>query len=182
VPLLPSDISRLYRAHAEQLVAYFARRTYDGEAAVDLTAETFAVAFRQRERFEGAPDEDGIRWIYGIARNQLSTFFRDGRVERRAMERLGVERRELTDYEYERIEELASLATVRARVAAELASMPDEHARVLQLRVVDELSYDEIATALAITEQTARARVSRALRLLGERIEPFMAREDGAHV
>jgi RNA polymerase sigma-70 factor (ECF subfamily) len=178
MPLLPSDISRLYEAHARGLVAYFARRTYDAEQAVDLTAETFATAFRQRARFIGHPDDDGPKWIYGIARNQLQTFYRDGRVERSAMAKLGVERRELTEPEYERIEELAELATVRRRVATELAAMPGEQARILQMRVVDEQGYDEIALALAISEQTARARVSRALKSLAARIEPFMPSEE----
>ncbi|MDO9354048.1 MAG: sigma-70 family RNA polymerase sigma factor [Solirubrobacteraceae bacterium] len=180
MPLLPSDISRLYEAHARGLVAYFARRTYDAEHAVDLTAETFATAFRQRARFIGEPDRDGPRWIYGIARNHLQTFYRDGRVERSAMAKLGVERRALTEPEYERIEELAELATVRQRVASELAAMPDEQARILQMRVVDEQGYDEIASALQISEQTARARVSRALRSLAVRIEPFMPSEEAS--
>ncbi|MDQ8047238.1 MAG: RNA polymerase sigma factor [Solirubrobacteraceae bacterium] len=180
MPLVPSDISRLYAAHARELVAYFARRTYDGEVAVDLTAETFAAAFTGRARFVGRTDEDAMRWIYGIARNQLAQFFRDGRVERTAMAKLGVERRDLTEPEYERIEELAELDGVRRRVASELSAMPEDQARILRLRVVDELGYDEIAEQLDISETTARARVSRALRGLAVRLEPFMPAEEAA--
>jgi DNA-directed RNA polymerase specialized sigma24 family protein len=84
-------------------------------------------------------DDAAIGWIYGIAHHQLSAFYRRGGVERRAMDRLGVERRALTDPEYERIEELAGLAETRGRVAAALGELPAEHADVLRLRVVDEL-------------------------------------------
>ena len=178
MPLLADDIARLYEANARALVAYFARRVYDAEAAVDLTAETFSAAFVHRAQFAGTGDEDAMRWIYGIARNHVAGFYRAGTVERTAMAKLGVERRGLTDSEFERIDELSELAGVRRRVASELAAMPRQHAEVLQLRVVDELGYDEIATQLAISEQTARARVSRALRSLATRIEPFMPTEE----
>jgi RNA polymerase sigma factor (sigma-70 family) len=171
LPLDPDDISSLYRRHARAMVAFFARRTYDPETAVDLVAETFASAFRSRTQFRGSTDEEAVGWLYGIARYQLSGFYRRGEVERRAMGRLGVERRELMDPEYERIEELAGLADARARVAAELDALRPDHALVLRLRVIDELDYDELARRLDISEQTARARVSRALRTLSARLD-----------
>jgi len=153
------------------MTAFFARRTYDPEAAVDLLAETFAAAFEDRKSFRGDSDDAALAWVYGIARHQLSAFYRRGGVERRAMGRLGIERRALTDPEYERIEELAGLSEIRGQVAAALGELPDEHARVLRLRIVDELGYDEVARALEISEQTARARVSRALRALAQRLD-----------
>jgi RNA polymerase sigma-70 factor (ECF subfamily) len=171
VPLDHYDISRLYRRHARAMTAFFARRTYDPEAAVDLLAETFAVAFEDRDSFRGEGDEAAIAWIYGIARHQLSGFYRRGSVERRAMAKLGVERRELTDPEYERIEELAGVAQTRRQVATALGQLPSEHAFALRLRVVDELGYNEVAAALGISEQAARARVSRGLRALAQDLD-----------
>jgi RNA polymerase sigma factor (sigma-70 family) len=179
VPLDRDDISRLYRRHARAMTAFFARRTYDPEAAVDLVAETFAAAFEARRSFRGGDDDAAVGWIYGIARHQLSAFYRRGGVERRAMNKLGVERRALTDPEYERIEELAGLSEIRDHVAAALGELPDEHARVLRLRVVDELGYDEVASALGVSEQTARARVSRALRALARRLDLAAAEVPG---
>jgi RNA polymerase sigma factor (sigma-70 family) len=171
VSLDRNDISRLYRRHARAMTAFFARRTYDPEAAVDLLAETFAAAFEDRASFRGAGDDAATAWIYGIARHQLSAFYRHGSVERRAIAKLGIERRALTDPEYERIEEFAGLAQTRERIAAALSDLPDEGARALQLRVVDELGYDEVASTLGISEQAARARVSRGLRALAQRLD-----------
>jgi DNA-directed RNA polymerase specialized sigma24 family protein len=42
----------------------------------------------------------------------------------------------------------------------------------VRLRVVDELAYPVVAARLGITEQAARARVSRALRVLAVALEP----------
>lgn len=183
MPLSSEQIARLYDRHARTFVAYFARRVYDPEVAVDLTAETFAAAFVGRDTFTGDGDADDavMPWLYGIARNQVAGYWRAGQVEQRAVQRLGVERRALTDAEYERIEELAALGDLRRRVAAELEAMPAEHAEVLRLRVVDELDYPIVAARLAISEQTARARVSRALRALAVRLEPYLPSEEGSH-
>lgn len=153
------------------MVAYFARRTFDPETAVDLVAETFAAAFRDRARCRGSTDEEALPWLYGIARHQLANFYRRGAIEGRALRKLGVERRGLTDPEYERIEELAGLADLRGRVARELQELSAEHALVLRLRILEELDYPEIAARLDITEQTARTRVSRGLKRLAARLD-----------
>lgn len=181
MPLSAEQLSRVYDAHARAFVAYFARRVYDAELAVDLTAETFASAFTHRDGFRGESDDDVVRWLYGIARNEVGQYWRAGRVEQRAVAKLGVERRALTDGEYERIEELAALEPLRRRVAAELEAMPAEHAEILRLRVVEELDYGVVAARLGISEQTARARVSRALKALAVRLEPYLPTEEGSH-
>ena len=92
-------------------------------------------------------------------------------MERRALARLGVERGTLTDSDYERIEDLASLRSQRVALSEGLASLSVEHREALQLRIVEERPYAELASALGITEQTARARVSRALRTLAKATE-----------
>jgi Sigma-70 region 2 len=40
-----------YRAHVDELLGFFCRRTGDAELAADLTAETFAAALAGRRRF-----------------------------------------------------------------------------------------------------------------------------------
>jgi len=41
-----------YDTHARSILIFLARRTYDPETALDLTAETFAQAFEARRRTE----------------------------------------------------------------------------------------------------------------------------------
>jgi RNA polymerase sigma factor (sigma-70 family) len=166
VPLQADDISRLYRDHARTLLIFLARRVYDPEVAMDLVAETYAAAFAVRDQFRGQDDADAVAWLYGIARHQLSRFYRRGKVERRALERLAVERRPLTDPEYERIEELAGIAELRAAAAEALERLSPDHREVVRLRVIEEKSYRDLARQLGISEQAARARLSRALREL----------------
>ena len=91
----------LYDRQSKAVLVFFARRIWDPEVAMDLTAETFARAFAGRGSFRG------------------------GSVE------------------------------------------------ALRLRVVQELPYEVVAQRLAVSEQTARKRVSRGLQKLADGLDQF---------
>jgi RNA polymerase sigma factor (sigma-70 family) len=166
-----SDFPAFYSAHSRQVLAFFARRTFDVEVARDLTAETFAQAFEHRRRFRGSSDAEAGAWLFGIARHQLSRYARTGKVRRKAVERLGIRMPEISEDDHERIVELAGLADLRDRVAVAFADLSGNQRDALRLRVIDELAYPEVAARLGVSEQTARARVSRGLRSLADVLE-----------
>ena len=169
--LSSTDISILFGRHAPGLLRFLTRRTMDAQIAVDLVGETFAVAFEQRGRFRGELDDQGQSWLFGIANNLLHGYFRRGRVEQRAMRRLGVGATHVPDEQIELIEQLAGSAALRTEVAGAVAELGSDQRDALRLRVVEELPYPEVAERLEVTEQVARARVSRALRKLRHVLE-----------
>lgn len=165
-PLTPDRLSAAYARDSRRLLVWLTRRTYDAQLATDLVGETFARAFAARGRFDGGDDDALSAWLFGIARNALHEALRKGAAERRAMQRLGIERVVLTDDELLRIEDLAELGTLRAALIGALDELSAEQRDAVRLRVERELGYNVIAARLGITEQAARARVSRGLRLL----------------
>lgn len=169
--LSADDIAALYRRHARKMLSFFTRRTYDPDVAVDLVAETFVAAVADRAQFRGATSEEASAWLFGIARHKLSAWYRRGEVERRAVERLALERRELTQSEQERIVELADLNGRRAKAHEHLDQLPAGLREAIQLRVIGECSYQHVAEVLNISEEAARARVSRGLRALAEALQ-----------
>jgi RNA polymerase sigma factor (sigma-70 family) len=165
-------LAEAYRDNARPLLVYFIRRTYDAQAASDLVADTFAAALAARTSFRGGDSSGELAaWLYGIARHRLAAYFKRGRIERRALRRLPVDRAELGEEEIDRIEELAGLSALRSRVADGLDGLSPDYRDALRLRVVDELPYADVAARLAISEDTARARVSRGLRRLADALE-----------
>lgn len=160
-----------YRARSRELLVFFARRTYDPEIAFDLAAETFAQALTSRRRYRGSSEDDAAAWLYGIARHQLARYFRRGKVEARALSRLGVELPAVGSDELERVEELADLEALRSATVQALRRLASDQQRALELRVIEELPYREVAERLGVTEDTARARVSRGLRALAEHLK-----------
>ena len=163
------------------MLVYFTRRVLDVDVAFDLLSETFAKALERRRQFRGASPEEEQGWLFSIARSELSHYWRDGRVERSALARLGVPVPGLSDPEIERIEDVAGLGEVAAPLADAMASLPEEQRRAVELRVIDECGYADVAVMLGVSEQTARARVSRGLRALAQRLrEPEAVLEDAA--
>lgn len=167
----PEAFVVFYDRHSQRLLAYFAKRVFDAEVALDLTAETFAQAFRGRRRFRGSTNEAAAAWLYKIASRQLNRYIRKGAAERKALRRLAIETPRIDAGQEARIEELAELADLRAVLRIELARLSPERREALQLRVVEELPYSEVAARLDISEQAARARVSRALKALGSAMD-----------
>jgi RNA polymerase sigma-70 factor, ECF subfamily len=167
----PSAFSHVYQAKSEEILVFFLRRTFDVELARDLTAETFALAFEHRRKFRGNTDAEAAAWLFSIARRQLARYIRKGVVHRKAVERLGIDMPVVSAEDYQRIVELADLAELRGAVAQAFSTLPAEQREALRLRIVEEHPYAEVAASLGISEQTARARVSRGLRRLADAIE-----------
>ena len=114
---------------------------------------------------------DGAAWLFGIGRNLLSRYFRNGAVEARARRRLGMPERTVGEGDYERIEELIDLEEVGSEVRAALSDLPEDQREAVTLRVIDGRPYREVAEELGCTETTARARVSRSLRRIAAHLE-----------
>lgn len=161
----PEAFAALYRRYERVMLAFCARRVDPPEAAIDLTAEVFASALA--EVHAGRPPSESVPgWLFAIARNKLIDSYRRGRVADDARRLLAM--REITFHEddLQRVHELAC----ESDVTSLLDQLPIEQRRAVTARVVDELSYDEVAAHLACSEQVARKRVSRGLKVLRARM------------
>jgi RNA polymerase sigma-70 factor (ECF subfamily) len=167
----PVAFEAVYEQHAVAILRFLARRTLDVEVARDLTAETFATAFRGRGRFRGSTDAEAAGWLFGIARHLYARYARDGVVERKATERLGLQLAPIEEDDYARVRRLVDLDGARLGLIEHLERLPPDQQAAIRLRVIEELSYEEVATRLDVSEPTVRARVSRGLRELGAALD-----------
>lgn len=165
----PEQFGVFYDRHAAAVLRFCARRTGSFDVAADLTAEVFAAAYAKRGSFRdsGAPAR---AWLYGIARRQIGTFHRRARVADRYRRRFGISSLAVTD-DFDRVDELVGYAQYRTALEHAMSAIPPEQARAVQLRVVEQLPYREIARELACTEGAARVRVSRGLTRLADMLE-----------
>ena len=171
------DLETLYARHREPLLLYLARRTADPQVALDLWAETFAHAAAGRRRFRGSSDEEQAAWLYGIARRRLALYYRRGSAERRALDRLKLERPPADPGVLAEIERRAGLAELRLELKAALAQLSPAIRDAVALRVVAELPYPDVSRRLGISEAAARARGSRGLSALAGALEATPTKE-----
>jgi RNA polymerase sigma-70 factor (ECF subfamily) len=141
-------------------IAGFLRRRVERALADELAAETFLQAFTARERYDTS-HKDARPWLYGIAANLLRRHHRSEQRRLRAYAR-AVDPREAPVFE-EIDARLDALAAQRELASALLALGPGER-DVLLLHAWADLTYEQIARALAIPIGTVRSRLSRARR------------------
>jgi RNA polymerase sigma-70 factor, ECF subfamily len=151
----------LYRRHVSAVHGWFRRRLE--WAAADLTAEAFAQAWLSRRSFRDEADGSALPWLLGIARNVARESARRNEVETRARRRLGLPTDLASEDGYDAVEERLS---PRVALAEALETLPEHEREALELRIVDELPYPEVADRLGVRPAAARLRVSRALRRL----------------
>ena len=157
----PRAFCLVYDRHVAAVNAFLTRQV--GQLGEDLTAEVFAQAWLSRGRFRDEADGSALPWLFGIARNVLSRSIRTQSAEDRARRRLGLPAEGDVDPGFEAVDERASLPDAPLR---RLAALPAEQREAVELRVLHELGYDELAARLGVRPAAARLRVSRALRRL----------------
>lgn len=163
----PTAFRELYERYARPVDGFFVRRTGDPDAALDLTAETFAQAWQHRHEFDNQHAGSCGPWIFGIARNLLLRAARDRRLAFEASERL-----RLTVGRSSVVPGPEWVVGLDADIAEALASLPDTQRHAVALRVLDDMAYDDIADQLDCSPVAARIRVSRGLTTLRSSLSP----------
>jgi RNA polymerase sigma factor (sigma-70 family) len=154
----PEHFTVLFRRHAPHIQRYVVRRLGQ-DAADDIVAETFLLAFRQRESYDQTR-ADARPWLYGIATNLIGRHRRAETRLYRALARTGAD--PVTEPFTDRVDDRVSASTASRRLAVGLARLSEELRDTLLLVAWGDLSYEEAATALGVPVGTVRSRVSRA--------------------
>jgi RNA polymerase sigma-70 factor (ECF subfamily) len=150
----------LYDRYAERIHGFHLRRSRDREAALDLTAETFAQAWLSRRRFRDEAGGSAGPWLHAIARHVVLASVRRRELERDASARLGLEPHAAAEPDATWLDGLDD------ELDAALTALPPGQREAVRLRVVDDLSYEDVGRALGTTPRAARVRVHRGLRAL----------------
>jgi RNA polymerase sigma-70 factor (ECF subfamily) len=162
-----SDIFRgrfesCFREHYAQVLAFALRRIAGREPAEDIVSDTFAVAWRQRDRI---PDP-ALPWLYAIAANVIGNQYRSTRRRRDLEVRLAGEATTVPGGP----DPAESLARRDGFVVA-FAALGEADREVLRLVAWDGLDVREAAGVLGCSPGAFRVRLHRARRKLEKRLE-----------
>jgi len=160
---VPECFGALFARHAPAISRYIARRL-GPDAADDLVAETFLVAFRGRGRYDGE-HADARPWLYGIATRLIGRHRRDEVRFFRAIASTGVD--PAAEPIADRVTDRIAAQAARRELAAALAGLSQAQRDVLLL-VASGLGYEETAAALGVPVGTVSSRLVRARRKVRE--------------
>jgi len=149
--------------------------TMNSDDAEDLLQETYLKAYRFWDKFEMGTNIRG--WLYQIMKNSYINHYR-----KRIKEPKSVEFNEdLSDHlpakdavtENHHVEEKAPNEVFEDEIARSLESLPSDFRTVVMMSDIEDFTYDEIATAMAVPVGTVRSRLHRGRRLLRERLRKY---------
>jgi len=164
--------AQLVEAHQGKVYSLSYRMTGNPDDAADLTQEAFLNAWRGLASFHG--QSSFSTWLHRLTSNVCIDFLR--REKRRTALSMTVEedeegrQAEVPDHRFSPEQELER-RELRRTVQQGLAALSPEHRRVLVLRELEGLSYQEIAQCLELEEGTVKSRIARARIALKEYLQ-----------
>lgn len=162
----------LVRRESPRLFRVLLRMLGDADEAQSVMQETFLQAYQRLETFRG--ESKLTTWLYGIGINQARVVLR----KRRRLE-------PMSDEDIERLqpsfrlgvayvdppqawspEKLTEIEDTKRLVRDAIDRLPEQYRTVVLLRDIEELSTEEVAGMLGITEGAVRVRLHRARQAL----------------
>ena len=154
--------AQLVQAYEDKVYNLCLRMCADPEDARDLAQEAFVKAWRGLRFYKR--EAAFSTWLYRLTGNVCIDFLRQKK--RRAAMSLTVSGDEETQLDIPdptpTPEEQTISSALRQSVSDAMAQLEDEFRMVLTLRVVEELSYDEIAEIMDLKVGTVKSRLARA--------------------
>jgi len=148
----------LVREYRPALFAHGRRKLYCDAAAEDAVQEALVRAFRALPKFNG--EYRLGPWLHRIMANvcvdELNRRQREGEKIQK------ITSQPVSEFDALGVEEELGLHLDSSNVSQALDELPESYSEALKLRFIEELEYDQLAQRTGVSEQNARARVSRA--------------------
>ena len=164
---------QLLLEHQKNVYNLCYRMAGNPDDAMDLSQETFLRAWRCLDQYQFASAFS--TWLYRLCSNICIDFLRKRRRQQTVPltfeDADGEEQTYAVPDAQPLPEEQVELKLTREILQAAMAQLLPEHRAVLQLRVVNEMSYEQIADVLDIQIGTVKSRLSRARNQLKKILE-----------
>ena len=164
---------QLLLEHQKNVYNLCYRMAGDPDDAMDLSQETFLRAWRCLDQYQFASAFS--TWLYRLCSNICIDFLRRRRRQQTVPltfeDADGEEQTYAVPDAQPLPEEQVELKLTREILQAAMTQLLPEHRAVLQLRVVNEMSYEQIADVLDIQIGTVKSRLSRARNQLKKILE-----------
>jgi RNA polymerase sigma factor (sigma-70 family) len=156
----------LYARHAPPVLGFLTRMVRDAALAEDLLQTTFLSFVRARGRYQ--PGTTVRAWVFAIAANAGRDALRRRKARREQLSDSGVPPEAVAD-----VAPPVDHAATRA-VQDALMQLPVDQREAVVLHKMQELSFEEIASALGITAGAAKVRAHRGYQRLRTLLAPLV--------
>lgn len=164
--MTPSELARIYDAHASGLFAFLLNLTRDPSCTADVLQEVFLRLAQRPSLLDGVRDERAF--LLRLSHNLAVDMLRRLDVRRRTQSALAAESLDLFVPGPE-----ADDPEVQRQIAVAMGELPADQRAVVHLKIWEGLTFDAIAELLEIPLNTAASRYRYGLSRLRDRLRPL---------
>ena len=165
MPAAP-DLERLYDEHAQALFAFLLNFTRDENDTRDVLQEIFTRLAREPNLLRDARDERAL--LIRLAHNAAIDFMRRRGTRQKYHDQFGEEVLSIFAAHAN-----PDVAAFRESLSRALAELPEGQRAVVHLKLWENLTFEQIASALDIPPNTAASRYRYGLDKMRERLRPL---------
>jgi RNA polymerase sigma factor (sigma-70 family) len=140
------SFEELYRRYSPRVYSYLLKNCWDSKDAEEIHQHVFLKVHHQRNRYD--PKFPFTAWLFTIVKRTMIDDFRKTRTRGKTLEQT----------ENKEAEESTNLGVTD--------HLEDSQKKILELRYIEEWSFEEIANELKVNAATVRKRISRLLKQL----------------
>lgn len=157
------DFNEIYNLYFQDVFKFLVALCHDDKLAEELTQDTFFKALKNYESFRG--DCKITSWLFQIAKN---SYFLHQKHSKRTV---GLDSIDVNITNDNTVEEMMEQKERVFLIHKRLHNLPEPYKEVFSLRILGELSYNDISRLFGRTEEWARVTFYRAKLKLSEQLK-----------
>jgi len=170
-------ISQFYHAHVDQLYGtVFNQVGRDHNVTQEIIQDTFLAAIKSAHNFEGKSSV--YTWLYSIARRKIADYYRSKYRIRQIQFDPEADVETIEDSAVASTDPVANIDDTEA-IRQAINSLPLHYKEIILLKYIDEMSVEEIGIATDRSVKSVEGILSRARKILKEKILKMGMRVDG---
>lgn len=159
----------LFRENFKGLSFFALEYVKDHDIAQEIVQEAFAGLWEKRQNIE--LDKSPKAYLGSTVKNRCLNYLRDNKkYDRTILEFEGIG----DNYNYE-VQDQMVTNELKAKIEAATASLPDKCREIFIKNRIENLKYQEIANELDISIKTVEAQMSKALRIMREKLAEYLS-------
>ncbi|MBE8724373.1 RNA polymerase sigma factor [Flavobacterium hungaricum] len=163
-----SAYTEIFERYSRLLVNHAYKMLGSQDEANDVVQEVFLAIWNKR--YELTVTGSLSSYLYKAVKNRILNHIAHEKVVSRYADSIS----DFIENDYVFADSNLRAKELEAIIAKEIALLPEKMREVFLLRKVEELSYDEIADQLNITDKTAKQQVYNSVKILREKLKSLM--------
>lgn len=165
----------IYHQYYVRIYNYILRHVWNIEHAQDLTSDVFLSLLLSITKYDFIDENHFKNFLYKIATNKINEFFRTKKTRRTYLdsECEQILKAPAIPEELEQADREMQNSSDYIQIHDQLKTLKPVYQNIIQLRIYEDMSYEDISKITDMSVNTLKSHFSRAIKQLKEKMQPY---------